>query len=289
VAGEQRVVRPDGQVIVAGADRDFAGRDRDRVRQAHHRQHRVEERDVDVLAAAAGGALVQREQDALNRVQTREIVGDGDADARRGAVAKAGHLHDPRLALNHRVVSRQLRVRTGLAVAGNRAVDQARIQRGRGRVIEAELAEAAGTEVLDQHVGGLDQPPQRSRAGRRLEIERHALLVAIELVVERADAVDERSPAARIVAMRRLLDLEHLGAHVAEHHRRERTGDDPGQVDDAYSIEWGHAAFYRLAAYDASRTTSSSATTPTRRCGSARWTTGTRGRARRTRRATSID
>src|SRR5262249_31699366 len=99
--------------------------------------------------------------------------------------------------------------------------------------------------------GGLDQLAQGACAVRRLQIQRNALLAAIELEEEGADAVDERSPSARVVAVRGLFDLQHLGAHVAEHHRGERPGNDARQVDDADSIQWRHAAFYRFGTIDA--------------------------------------
>ena len=46
---------------------------------------------------------------------------------------------------------------------------------------------------------------------------------------------------ARVVAVLRLLDLEHLGAHVAEHHRAERAGHNPREIDHPQSVQWRHA------------------------------------------------
>ena len=104
------------------------------------------------------------------------------------------------------------------------------MRRHRG-VVEAELGEAARPEVLDQHVRGLDQPPERVGAVGRLQIERDALLAAVQREKEAAGAFDERRPGARVVAVLRLFDLQDLGAHVAEHHRAERAGDDPREID----------------------------------------------------------
>ena len=42
--------------------------------------------------------------------------------------------------------------------------------------------------------------------------------------------------------MLRLLDLEDLGAHVAEHHRAEGPGHDPREIDHPQSVEWRHGA-----------------------------------------------
>ena len=44
--------------------------------------------------------------------------------------------------------------------------------------------------------------------------------------------VVRRSPAAGVVAEPGPLDLDHLGAEVAEHHRRERSGEHAGEVED---------------------------------------------------------
>ena len=96
-------------------------------------------------------------------------------------------------------------------------------------------------EILDQHIGRLDEPRQGLRAFRRLQIERHALLAAIEREVEAPPAVNVRRPGARVVAVLRLFDLQHLGAHVAQHHGAERTGDDAGEIDHPQSMQWRHA------------------------------------------------
>src|SRR4029453_13637354 len=77
---------------------------------------------------------------------------------------------------------------------------------------------------------------------------------------EAAPAVDERTPAARIVAVLWFLDLENLGAHVAEHHRAVRPGNDAGEIDHAHTVQWWHARDY----------------VPKRKSGSQRW----RNRAR---------
>jgi len=44
-------------------------------------------------------------------------------------------------------------------------------------------------------------------------------------------------PRARVVATAGTLDLDHVGAHVAERLRAERTGDVLRQVDDDDSVE----------------------------------------------------
>ena len=52
-------------------------------------------------------------------------VGDRDAEPERRAIGVAGDAHQPALGLHHRVVSRLVPPRPGLAEARDRAVDDA--------------------------------------------------------------------------------------------------------------------------------------------------------------------
>src|SRR5579862_3353293 len=44
---------------------------------------------------------------------------------------------------------------------------------------------------------------------------------------------------SRVVAARRLLDLQHLCSEVAQHHRAKRPSQDPRQIEDADSAKGG--------------------------------------------------
>ena len=73
---------------------------------------------------------------------------------------------------------------------------------------------------------------------RLLEIERQALLVAVDAEEIRAFFADERrSPAARIVSPAGLLDLDDARAHVGEQHRAVRARENARQVDDEQAVE----------------------------------------------------
>src|SRR5581483_4718320 len=99
--------------------------------------------------------------------------------------------------------------RPGLAESGDRAVDEARMLRRQRRVVEAELRQRAGAEVLDEHVGVRDEPREDRAPLGPLEVERDALLVAVDAHEVRALPVHERwSPGARVVALARLFDLD---------------------------------------------------------------------------------
>src|SRR5262249_34042070 len=77
------------------------------------------------------------------------------------------------------------------------------------------------------------QPLENRGPGGRLEIQGQAPLAPIDRHEVARLATDERRPLARVVALAGLLDLDHVGSHVAEHHRGERTGPDAREVQHA--------------------------------------------------------
>ena len=93
-----------------------------------------------------------------------------------------------------------------------------------------------GPEVLDHHVGVGGQGAEDLLALRGREVQRDRLLVAAEHLPPEADAVALRAVGARRVAAR-VLDLDHVGAEVAQHRGGERPGEEGGDVEDLESLE----------------------------------------------------
>src|SRR3989442_1356627 len=121
---------------------------------------------------------------------------------------------------------------------GDRAVDQTRVQPRGAREIESQLLDDAGAQALDEDVGARDEALEDLEAALALEVEGQALLVAVQRHEQRALAAPVgRGPRARVVAAAGTLDLDHVGAHIAERLRAERTGDVLRQVDDDDSVE----------------------------------------------------
>ena len=82
-----------------------------------------------------------------------------------------------------------------------------------------------------------------SRPSGRLEVERHAPLVAVDRQEVRAVALrpEERRPHdAHGVAAARLLDLDHLGPEVGEQHRAVGPREHAGEVEHADPVEEPH-------------------------------------------------
>src|SRR5262245_32583140 len=91
------------------------------------------------------------------------------------------------------------------------------------RESEALPFERARAKVLDEDVGVRDEPIEHGAPVRMLEVERDALLVAIDAQVVRALALDERrSPRSRVVAAFGMLDLDYARTHVGREHRAVR-------------------------------------------------------------------
>ena len=151
------------------------------------------------------------------------------------------------------VVARPVGVGAGRAVARDREMDETRVDRRQLLVAEAQAGEAAGSEVLDDHVGAGEEASKNGRAIGLLEVEPDAPLVAVdgEVIGSGSRAVGLvadpwRSPAARRVALRRL-DLDDVGPEVGQQHRAVGPGEDRRAVDDAETGERAGAADWTFA------------------------------------------
>src|SRR3989441_9278977 len=104
-------------------------------------------------------------------------------------------------------------------------------------VLEAEPRRWSGPEVVQDDVGGRREPEQRAASGGLLEIEDQAALVPVAGEVERAHAgVSGRPEAARRVAFGGL-DLDDVGAQVAQGLRGPGAEHDGRDVEDADAYE----------------------------------------------------
>src|SRR6266478_127574 len=112
----------------------------------------------------------------------------------------------------------QERIETGLVVLGaaiaeavDRHIDETRIDRREGLVVQPEAAHPARPEILDHDIGAAHQAMDYLAPLGRGKVER-----------ERALALVPSKKAETEVAERVALeafDLDHVGAHLAEDHR----------------------------------------------------------------------
>jgi hypothetical protein len=139
------------------------------------------------------------------------------------------------------------RVRPLLAVAGDAAVDEARIP-GRERVpIEREPRERGAAEVRHEDVRAVEEPVGDFARLGPPEIEHDAAFAAVvelERRVRRQLHPRRRQvePAERVAVGR--LDLDDLGAPVGEHPAGRGARDPHAELDHANACKWtGHTSY----------------------------------------------
>ena len=108
-------------------------------------------------------------QDPDGRVQPGDDVADRHADLGRPPAVRVGVTGDRHQAtdgLDDEVVAGPVFRGTGSSIAADREVDEGRIDGPKRLVVEPELIERPGAEVLDEDVSVGEQPPQDVAAGR---------------------------------------------------------------------------------------------------------------------------
>ena len=171
----------------------------------------------------------QCREDRTDGIEPGHLVRNRDADLHRPAalfavgarsIGLTGDAHEPAHALQKEIVTGARCIRSGLAETGDRAVDEARVDLGEARVVEAVLRQTADLEILDQHVGFRGQIAHQALALRLGDVDGDRLLAAVaaheigaEARVLRSRRNRERwSPAARVVAAAGTFDLDHFRA-----------------------------------------------------------------------------
>ena len=245
--------RGEDRHIAVGAGIGVVGRDREsrmpvagavgHVRVAvHHRAQRRGDRDrgglvhghLDPLSLARAFPLHQRAQNTGAEMDAREEVADRGAGLGRRAVLVAGRVGDAAHRLDGDVHGGEIAIGAVEAEARAAAIDQARVELVQHVPAEAQAIHHARGEVLDQHVGLLDQREEDLLAARLLEIEHYRLLVGVQH--DQRVGLDSAFAAAHDVALRRL-DLEHARAHEAELQATVGAVVDLSQIEDEHAVE----------------------------------------------------
>ena len=200
----------------------------------------VEVGDVDELAAPGPLAGDEGEEDPGEAVHGGpRVVGD-DVEGDGGvAVRLADEVEDPGKGEEVEVVGGAVPVRPVLPEAAESAVDEAGVDLRKPLVAAAQALHHPRPEALHQHVVAAHEPVQDLLSFGRLEVEGEASLVAVgEARREGAGLVgSRRGSRAAEGARRRRLDLEHVRAHVGQHHGAERARPDPRQLEHPYSVK----------------------------------------------------
>jgi hypothetical protein len=201
------------------------------------RGHRLEHRDIDLLALAAAQAVQQRQHDCVGGMHATDLVGN---DGRNEPGLATDHLLQHRQArggLDDVVVGRAPAIRALVAIAGDMAVDQCGVLRRQGRVVQAEPVGRRRAQRMQQHIGATEQALQHGPTLRALEVDHDAALAAVAGHEEGAHAWRAAWPdRAREVAFGRL-ELDHLGTHVAQILAGQRAEDHRGDLQHPDAFE----------------------------------------------------
>ena len=173
-------------------------------------QGRVVERGVDPDALARAFALVKGGENRCRRAPSSDQIGH----RRRRHVRRGRQQAGQRLV--RQVVPGARRLWSVLAVAADRADDQAREPRAQRLGRQVEPRQGAGAEALQQDIGAVEQREQDVSPAAALEVERHALDSRQKELRERAAVLAERRRGAHRVAVHRFFDFDHSRAEVAQ-------------------------------------------------------------------------
>ena len=199
---------------------------------AERRNLPVQQRCLNPLAVARLVSLSQGCNHSPVGHHPGEEVHQRETHPLRQAVGFAGQVHQPAVGLNDQVIARHIGHGAGAPVAGNGAVDYAGIDGADFVVTQAHAFKGPGAETLDHHVRIGGHLANQLDALRLLEVDGDAALVAVEGYELGALSVPEGSPVANLVAQGGLLDLHHVGAHIAQQHGTERPRQCPRQIYD---------------------------------------------------------
>ena len=228
-------------MVVAGLRCDLVRDQPARRLEVEHHDLRFQQRGVDPLPLAGSLALVERDHDPLRHLQARCQVRDRRADAHRPLSRLARHGHQAAHALRDLIDAGTRDIRPVLAEARDRAIDDARVHGLHGLIIDAEAMLHVRPVVLDHDVGGLDELEEDRPTLVRLQIQRDAALVALDVL--EIGPVAGAAGGLRGVRVLRCLDLDHVRAPVAKLADRGRAGAHARQVEHDQIVEGQASAF----------------------------------------------
>ena len=204
-------------------------------RRLHERRHRLVDRHVDLLAPAGAPGLGEGGQRPDHAEHGGEGVAQADAGARRRPVGAAGRVADAADGLADAAEPGLAGARAGLAEARDVDEHDRRVGLGQHVVAEPPLVEPARPEVLDHDVARRRQPPHHGAGPLVAQVERDRPLVAPDGRPPQAVTVAGDAPAPHRVALAGRLDLDDLGAVVAEQLAGERPGDETAQLQHPHA------------------------------------------------------
>ena len=201
------------------------------------RHHGLEHGNLDELALPGFLAVVKGRDDRIGGDLRAGLVGHDRRHVARLADQHRHQLDAAALALDHIVVGRRTGIRPAGQIAVQAGIDDAIVAREHRFMTEAEAGDRLRPDRMDEHVGAIDQPPQRVARRGLLQIEDDGALVAVYAHEQRRHVAGPRRTGVAGGVARRRLDLDHVGAEIAQDLGRQRAEHDRAQIQHANAVK----------------------------------------------------
>ena len=195
--------------------------------EQHHVEQRIHHGEVDRLALAGALFVKERHQDGEGSADSPRVVGDRDAGNLRRSVGLARHVGNAGQTLVVEIVGDDPAVGALLAEARERDADDVALDLAKGLVVEAQALRHAGPKAFHDDVDGRDDLLEHLTALRLLQVEANASRVA-------ADDVGNHEFLAALAGR---LQLDDVGAEVAEDLGAVRSGPEAREIQDPHGFE----------------------------------------------------
>ena len=172
-----------------------------RINSGHHRgrclvgqrgKSTVEQAHLGVATLTGDRSLLETGHDGDRGVEPGDHVDKGHPNLGGRPIGRAGDVHESAHCLNHQVVAGKRRGRTGAGERLDRQVDERWIRFAELGGPEAAFGHVSRAKILGHHIGGGTHLSGDCQIVLGVEVEGHALLVAIDAEVVGGVAADPR-------------------------------------------------------------------------------------------------
>ena len=115
-----------------------------------------------------------------------------------------------------------VRIGSRRAEAGNRQINQTRVDVPQVVIPKAEFWHGLAQKILNQNIRAFDHATEDSFACLILQVDGDAALIAVDHHEGGGFTLDWRDETARAVAPMRAFDFDHVGAKISQMHRGRR-------------------------------------------------------------------
>ena len=201
-------------------------------------QHRVDHRQVDVLADTGPLGVLEGGHHPDHAVQPGERVANRQGDVARlvGAVEELLAGEQPGLGVDDRGIGRPIALRALLAEARDREHDQSGVHCRERLPAEPEARHHARPVVLEDHVGLRCQLQDQLATFRATEVDADRALAHVLLGEIARQVVDLAADHAGHVTLG-WFDLDDVGAEIAQHAADEGPCEHAGEIEHLDAVE----------------------------------------------------